>query len=169
GEDRGVKMFVSYDIGREAYSMNVRKNLSHDVELSSDVFGNIQRLDNAISNLDKKLENAKSSLENVRLQLKNAKEEVNKPFEYEDELNTKTQRLNELNAKLNLDANRVDEPSEEDVFFKDVSTEQDKDTLISNGYDNYVKNDRGYIFKVANSDKDKVEQLLAVNNKMMCI
>ncbi|MGN0462466.1 MAG: helicase-related protein [Ruminococcus sp.] len=169
GEYRGFKMILSYDIWERTYSVNLKKNLSHYVELSSDVFGNIQRLDNAISNLDKKLDNAKSSLENVKLQLKNAKEEVNKPFEYEDELNTKTQRLNELNAKLNLDANRADEPSEEEVFFKEVSTEQDKDTLISNGYDNYVKNDRGYIFKVAKSDKDKVEQLLAVNSKKMCI
>lgn len=169
GEYRGFKMILSYDIWERTYSINLKKNLSHYVELSSDVFGNIQRLDNAISNLDKKLDNAKSSLENVKLQLKNAKEEVNKPFEYEDELNTKMQRLNKLNAKLNLDANRADEPSEEEVFFKEVSTEQDKDTLIANGYDNYVKNDRGYIFKVANSDKDKVEQLLAVNNKKMCI
>ena len=42
-------------------------------------------------------------LENTRVQLENAKAEVQKPFPQEEELATKTARLNELNALLNLD------------------------------------------------------------------
>ena len=42
-------------------------------------------------------------LENTRVQLENAKAEVQKPFPQEEELSTKTARLNELNALLNLD------------------------------------------------------------------
>ena len=42
-------------------------------------------------------------LENTKTQLNNAKIEVEKPFHHEDELKTKTARLAELNAMLNLD------------------------------------------------------------------
>ena len=42
-------------------------------------------------------------LENTRIQLENAKAEVQKPFPQEEELKTKSSRLNELNAMLNLD------------------------------------------------------------------
>jgi shikimate kinase len=42
-------------------------------------------------------------LENTQVQLENAKAEVQKPFPQEEELKTKSARLNELNAMLNLD------------------------------------------------------------------
>ena len=42
-------------------------------------------------------------LENTRVQLENAKAEVQKPFPQEEELKTKSERLNELNAMLDLD------------------------------------------------------------------
>lgn len=42
-------------------------------------------------------------LENTRVQLENAKAEVQKPFSQEEELKAKSERLNELNAMLNLD------------------------------------------------------------------
>ena len=42
-------------------------------------------------------------MENTRVQLENAKAEVQKPFPQEEELKTKSARLNELNALLNLD------------------------------------------------------------------
>lgn len=42
-------------------------------------------------------------LENTRIQLENAKIEVRKPFPHEEELKTRSARLNELNALLNLD------------------------------------------------------------------
>ena len=42
-------------------------------------------------------------LENTLVQLKNAKAEVQKPFPQEEELKTKSARLNELSAMLNLD------------------------------------------------------------------
>ena len=42
-------------------------------------------------------------LENTRIQLENAKVEVQNPFPQEAELKTKSARLNELNAMLNLD------------------------------------------------------------------
>ena len=51
---------------------------------------------------------AQAQLENVRNQLETAKAEVNKPFPKEDDLKTKSARLNELNAELNAELN-IDE------------------------------------------------------------
>ena len=42
-------------------------------------------------------------LENVKTQLNTARIEVDKPFPREDELKTKTARLDELNILLNMD------------------------------------------------------------------
>lgn len=77
--------------------------LRHTVTLGTDIFGNIQRLDNALNSFQEKLTACEAQLENTKVQLENAKLEVQKPFPQEDELKTKTARLNELNAMLNLD------------------------------------------------------------------
>ena len=51
------------------------------------------------------------------MQLENAKVEVEKPFAQEEELATKSARLEELNALLNMDQkdNELAEPSAEEV------------------------------------------------------
>ena len=57
----------------------------------------------ALNSFQEKLTACEAQLENTKVQLENAKLEVQKPFPQEDELKTKTARLNELNAMLNLD------------------------------------------------------------------
>ena len=56
-------------------------------------------------------------LENVKTQLEYAKQEVDKPFIYEEELQKKSNRLEELNIMLNMDKNEPEivdsEPDEE--------------------------------------------------------
>ena len=49
-------------------------------------------------------------LENAKQQLATAQEQVNRPFPQEDELRTKSARLDELNIALNLD-----KPDNEDM------------------------------------------------------
>ena len=71
--------------------------------LGTDVFGNIQRLDNAIDTFPERLQICRSQLENVHQQLEAAKAEVQVPFPKEEELKTKSARLEELNILLNLD------------------------------------------------------------------
>ena len=53
--------------------------------------------------MEKRLERAVSDLENIQKQFETAKVEVQKPFSQEEELQTKTARLNELNALLDVD------------------------------------------------------------------
>lgn len=71
--------------------------------LGTDIFGNIQRLDNTLGAFEERMAACVEQLENTRVQLENAKAEVQKPFPQEEELAAKTARLNELNALLNLD------------------------------------------------------------------
>ncbi len=44
-------------------------------------------------------------------------------------------------------------------YYKEVNEEQ-KDTLVQNGFDNFVNKDNFYIFKFRTSDKDKVNFLI---------
>lgn len=102
GEYRGFKMLASYDSFYQMHTIFLMKNLAHKVDLGSDVFGNITRLDNVINGLSKKLEIEKNLLENTLNQFENAKEEVKRPFDKEDELQEKSNRLSELNKELDI-------------------------------------------------------------------
>ena len=103
GEYRGFDMELSFDAYSREYRITLKNELRHTVPLGTDIFGNVQRLDNALGAFEEKMTACKEQLDNTHVQLENAKVEVQKPFPQEDELKTKTERLNELNALLNLD------------------------------------------------------------------
>ena len=103
GEYRGFDMELFFDSFSREYKITLKHELRHTVTLGTDIFGNIQRLDNAMNSFQEKLTACEAQLENTKVQLENAKLEVQKPFPQEEELKTKTARLNELNAMLNLD------------------------------------------------------------------
>ena len=65
--------------------------------------GNMQRISNALAKIPEELGKAQQKLENVQRQLAIAKEEVEKPFAKEAELQEKLERLAELNVLLNMD------------------------------------------------------------------
>lgn len=167
GEYRGFDVLCVYDIWQRQPYLKLKNNLSHHLELGSDTFGNITRLDNCLNNLTKLLDSNVAKLDNVQNQLENAKEEVKKPFAQEEELKTKKARLYELNSMLNLDD--TNREKEETPYYKEVFTEEDKDNLIANGFDNYVQKEDSYIFKVDISDKDKIENILSSPSQKMCI
>jgi len=77
--------------------------LGYPVTLGTDTFGNITRLDNALEGLPKRLEMNEMELDNIKKQFETAKVDVERPFPQEEELKAKTDRLNELNALLNVD------------------------------------------------------------------
>jgi len=100
---RGYIMELFFEpFGRE-YKIAIRNVLSYTVALGTDIYGNIQRLDNLLESLPEKLKAAEELLESTQTQLENAKVEVQKPFPREEELKTKTARLDELNILLNMD------------------------------------------------------------------
>lgn len=123
GEYRGFTMLASYDSFYQMHTIFLMKNLAHKVELGSDVFGNITRLDNVINGLSKKLEIEKNLLENTLNQFENAKEEVKRPFDKEDELQEKSNRLSELNKELDIG----NKNEKEAMSFDEVQYETEKD------------------------------------------
>lgn len=103
GQYRGFSMTLSFNsLGRE-FHISLKNQLSYDVALGMDVFGNIQRVDNVLDGLGSGLHSYEARLEHVKAQLASAKIEVEKPFPQEEELQEKIDRLNELNALLNID------------------------------------------------------------------
>lgn len=83
--------------------ITLKNECRYNVPLGTDIFGNIQRLDNTLASLSDKLEACKEQLAGTRQQLETAKKDVQVPFPHEDELAAKTKRLAELDAMLNLD------------------------------------------------------------------
>lgn len=102
GEYRGFEMHLSYDSFYNYHKLILKKNAQYQVELGADVYGNITRIDNQINSIFKKLEIEKALLVDVEHQFENAKEEVNRPFEKEQELQEKSTRLSELNKELDI-------------------------------------------------------------------
>ena len=103
GQYRGFDMELSFDTFSREYKITLIHQLRHTVTLGTDIYGNIQRLDNTLGAFEERMAACTEQLENTRVQLENAKAEVQKPFPQEEELKTKSARLNELNAMLNLD------------------------------------------------------------------
>ena len=103
GSYRGLTLELSFDTFAREYRLTMIGQLRHTVTLGTDVFGNLQRMDNALEGLPIKEQAYREQLSNLQTQLETAKAEVQKPFPREAELNTKTARLEELNTLLNLD------------------------------------------------------------------
>ena len=103
GSYRGLTLELSFDTFAREYRLTMIGQLRHTVTLGTNVFGNLQRMDNALEGLPIKEQACREQLSNLQTQLETAKAEVQKPFPREAELNTKTARLEELNTLLNLD------------------------------------------------------------------
>ena len=103
GSYRGLTLELAFDTFAREYRLTMIGQLRHTVTLGTDVFGNLQRMDNALEGLPIKEQACREQLSNLQTQLETAKAEVQKPFSRETELNTKTARLEELNSLLNLD------------------------------------------------------------------
>lgn len=103
GEYAGFKMAVSFDSFNHKFVMNLKGQLSHNLEIGVDPLGNIARINHALESMTKELAEATTKLENVEHQLETAKVEVTKPFAQEVELTEKLDRLSALNALLNMD------------------------------------------------------------------
>ena len=117
GTYRGFTMELSFDTFRREYQLALCHELRHTVTLGTDTYGNLQRIDNALEGLESRLKDFEQALEDTKAQLETAKVEVQKPFAQEEELATKSARLEELNALLNMDHrdNEMAEPSAEEM------------------------------------------------------
>ena len=83
--------------------------------LGKDARGNLTRIDNALNAMPDRLQNVRNTLDALTAQMETAKAELGKPFPQEDELRTKSARLAELNAELNIDDRTPMEQAAEDA------------------------------------------------------
>jgi hypothetical protein len=103
GSYRGFAMSLSVENFGKDYTLTLKGRMSHRVTLGTDARGNLTRIDNALAAMPERLKTVQSNLENVYRQVETAKAEKGKPFPQEEELKTKSARLAELNAELNID------------------------------------------------------------------
>ena len=103
GTYRGLTLELSFDSFSQEYRLTMIGQLRHVVTLGTDVFGNIQRMDNLLESLPLKEQACREKLSDLHNQLETARVEVLKPFPREEELQAKLARLEELNALLNMD------------------------------------------------------------------
>ena len=103
GQYRGFAMDLSFDSFKREFQITLKGTTHLTAPIGSDIFGNILRLDHLLDGMEDRMRACKEQLENTKLQLENAKLEVDKPFPQEEELKTKSARLDELNILLNLD------------------------------------------------------------------
>ena len=103
GQYRGFSMSLSFDSFAKAYVITMKNELTHTTHLGTDIFGNIQRLDNLLDFMGERMADTENLLANTRTQLESARVEVAKPFPQEDDLRKKTARLEELNVLLDMD------------------------------------------------------------------
>ena len=104
GSYRGFAMSVSFDAFRQEYTLQLKGQMTHQATLGVDPRGNLTRIDNALAQMPQRLESVKAQLDNLYQQQAAAKEEVGRPFPYEDELREKSARLTELDTLLNIDS-----------------------------------------------------------------
>jgi len=136
----GFQLSLRYASFGQAINLFLRGAMTYQTELGTDTFGNLTRINNALDKLPERLEGAKSQLANFEKQIAAAKEELEKPFAQEEELQTKQARLALLNADLNIDGDGGfeiegdSEFGEEKPEVSDTAYDRDED---ADEYDEY--------------------------------
>ena len=103
GSYRGLKLTLCFDSFEKLFKISMQGTLTYKVGLGTDVFGNIQRMDNLLESMPTRQLDYKEKLKNLEIQVEIAKQEVEKPFPREEELKAKSARLDQLNILLNMD------------------------------------------------------------------
>ena len=112
GSYRGFTMSVAFDSMWKTYTLTLKGQMTHRVELGSDARGNLVRIENALDKMPERLRSVQEQLENLYNQQAAAKAEVGKSFPQEQELAEKTARLIELDMELNLDGKGQPQPEQ---------------------------------------------------------
>ena len=110
GTYRGFAISLLFDAWRQEYTLLLKGQMTHRASLGTDPRGNMTRIDNALAQMPQRLEATKAQLDNLYQQQAAAKEEVGKPFPYEDDLQVKSARLVELDTLLNIDGKGHTQP-----------------------------------------------------------
>lgn len=99
----------------------LRGNYTYSVELGVSSIINLKKIENLLFKVENVLNDKKSELNKLDIDYKTAQNMLHKPFEFDDELNNSTKRLDELTTALNIDMSehKVDKPKKTHYFGKD--------------------------------------------------
>jgi hypothetical protein len=120
GKYMGFDLSLNYSSFGNQVELLIRGAVTYRLDLSSDTFGNITRINNALNKLPERLEGAKSDLVDLNRQIEMSKLELEKPFPQEAELVEKEARLVFLNAGLDVDG-------KEDSVVAEVINDDERD------------------------------------------
>lgn len=105
GEYRGFKMEISFDSFTKNIKLKLKNKFSYSIDLGTDINGNITRINNCLENIAKDIPHEREKLDNTNFQLENAKNEIQKEFPKEQELQEKLKKLDKINAELKINDN----------------------------------------------------------------
>ena len=136
GEYMGFQLSATFEPFQKVFDLNIKGAISHHIDIGADAFGNMTRIANALAGMETKLAKTEDQLKAVQSQLESAKAEVGKPFEKEQELAEKLDRLSELNALLNMDESGESEK-------EDVIEESEHEDIEGDGYGEVPRDSEG--------------------------
>lgn len=126
GEYRGFTMEISFDSITRNVRLKLKNKFSYSIDLGTDSIGNITRVNNCLENIAKDIPHERDLLDNTYFQLENAKQESQKEFPKEQELQEKLRKLEEINAELKINENEHemlgDEKEEKQDKFPDKNS-----------------------------------------------
>ena len=126
GEYRGFNMEISFDSFSKNIKLKLKNKFSYSIDLGTDINGNITRINNCLDNIAKDIPHERELLDNTYFQLENAKQESQKEFPKEQELQEMLRKLEEINAELKINENEHemlgDEKEEKQDKFPDKNS-----------------------------------------------
>ena len=128
GEYRGFTRELGFDPIEGEFTLNIKNMTKSKIYLGNDVYGNIRRIDNSLSDFDSYIERDKAEIEDIKKQIEVAKIEVQKPFSREDELKEKMKELDKLNISLNINEKEkqvLDTSNEDEEITKNEKEKND--------------------------------------------
>ena len=113
GKYRGFSAaMTAEDFGR-TFVLTLKGEMTHRVELGEDVVGNFLRMDHVLDKMPDRITSLRMQIRELQKQIGILQSEVNKPFVQEAELQQKSARLTELNARLGIVDGAAEQPGAE--------------------------------------------------------
>ncbi len=107
GEMYGFPIELKLDKFWDSISATLVGNERYTVTFSDTMLGNLRKLENGLAHLPKLLEEEKFELNKLDFDFESAQELLKKPFEFEDEYQEKTLRLDRVTEELNAEAREL--------------------------------------------------------------
>lgn len=103
GEYRSFEIYVFFDSFHAEYKLQLKGHGRYQIDLGTDKYGNIIRINNALDGLEKQLLENENALVDIKNQLASTKIEAEKPFDREKELQVKTKEFAKLTMELKME------------------------------------------------------------------